>query len=579
MKAYWQIVRDNNLRPLRFLLLYLLLAVLVSIGNVYTSWLTGSIGQASVASDMDEVVRILLIMAAVTAAKVIFSALATLLSARNTGKTAYRIRGGLTRHVTSVSYTDLSRERGGDLLSLYTNELEHAGELVSTDTYNLMMETVTLLVSVVFMLTINLWITLIFFALFPPFAWIQIRISKPIMEQRVKALEIKGELNSVLNDSLQNTSTVLAYSLETQMEERYQKKYQTYFEYAMRRVKSYVRLVVSGIMGAFLPALFLTTASAMAVASGEMSVGAFIAYSAIGGTANSWLTMLSQRLGTVRVKSAAAQRLSHHMRGVPEDTSGDGAVSTVCPEGMPALCFEDVAFAYEEGSPVLNGLSFSIQPGSKVALVGESGCGKSTVMMLMLGLYEADSGMFTIHGEDARMLPKQALRSAMAYVPQDCFLFPGTIGGNICCFEPGDARRLEEACRDAGILDFIQSLPDGFDTVLTESGENLSGGQRQRIAIARALYRDAPIVLLDEATSALDPATEAAILDMFYESMRGKTAVVVAHRLQSVTACDRILVIEHGTVVEDGDYEKLLKADGAFARLYARQKEESGDAE
>jgi len=192
-------------------------------------------------------------------------------------------------------------------------------------------------------------------------------------------------------------------------------------------------------------------------------------------------------------------------------------------------------------------------------------------LKLLLGLYEPQSGNIFISGKNINVLSKTALRAHFAYVPQDNFMFPESIGENILCVNPGsrDKSKLEESCRNAGILDFINGLPDKFGTVLSESAENVSGGQRQRLAIARAFYKDSPAVLFDEATSALDPVTVEGILNTFEALMENRTVLMAAHRVKAIAACNTIIVMEAGKIVGTGIHEELINDNAVYASLYA----------
>jgi ABC-type multidrug transport system fused ATPase/permease subunit len=218
---------------------------------------------------------------------------------------------------------------------------------------------------------------------------------------------------------------------------------------------------------------------------------------------------------------------------------------------------------------VLEDVNLSIKAGSKMAIVGGSGSGKSTMLKLLLGLYEPTKGEIAINNKATTTYTKADLRNIFAYVPQDSFLFPESIGKNITLEnEIADMARLEKACAEAGILDFINSLPDGLNSILTEGADNISGGQRQRIAMARAFYKNAPVILFDEATSSLDPATEAAILSSFANVAAGKTVIMVAHRPMAIAACDVIIVMENGKVAGVGSHDELLKNNEAYQNLY-----------
>jgi ATP-binding cassette subfamily B protein len=237
-----------------------------------------------------------------------------------------------------------------------------------------------------------------------------------------------------------------------------------------------------------------------------------------------------------------------------------------------AIEYRDIHFAYRAGEPVLRGLSLTAEPGKVTALVGPSGGGKSTVLNLLLRLYESDRGAITIDGQDIKVVSRRSLRQAIGYVGQHVFLFRGTIRDNIAFGRP-DATEAEivAAAQAAFAHDFIMASPRGYDTPVGEHGLQLSGGQRQRIAIARALIKDAPIILLDEATAALDSESERQVQEALDRLTQGRTTIVIAHRLHTITHADRIHVVEDGVVVESGVHDDLLRRDGRYASFYRMQ--------
>ncbi|MEX0759874.1 MAG: ABC transporter ATP-binding protein, partial [Tistlia sp.] len=246
----------------------------------------------------------------------------------------------------------------------------------------------------------------------------------------------------------------------------------------------------------------------------------------------------------------------------------------------PSLAFEGVRFSYPGGrAPAHQGLSFAVRAGERVGIVGASGSGKSSILRLLLRFYDPQEGRVLLGGRDLRTLGFEALRRHYAIVGQDTYLFHGTVEENLRLGDPQASReRLEAAAEAAKAHDFIRALPQGYDTVIGERGIRLSGGQRQRIAIARALLRDAPILLLDEALSAVDADNEAAIQEALDRLMAGRTTLVLAHRLSSVIGCDRILVMDQGRVVEAGSHAELVARRGAYWRLMAEQLQ-GGEAE
>jgi ATP-binding cassette, subfamily B, bacterial len=250
------------------------------------------------------------------------------------------------------------------------------------------------------------------------------------------------------------------------------------------------------------------------------------------------------------------------------------------PPARGAIAFEHVGFAYEGApdTPVIDDLGFSIKPGERVAIVGASGAGKSTVFQLIMRFYDCDRGLVLVDGVDVKAVDPAALRARIATVPQEASIFGGTVSENIA-YGRDDASEaeIEAAARRAAADDFIRDLDKGYETILGERGVTLSGGQRQRLAIARAILKDAPILLLDEATSALDAHSEAQVQAALDDVMSGRTTLVIAHRLATVLKADRILVMEGGRIVEEGDHASLVAKDGVYARL-ARLQFEPGAA-
>ncbi|MET9624650.1 ABC transporter ATP-binding protein [Streptomyces sp. NPDC006464] len=234
--------------------------------------------------------------------------------------------------------------------------------------------------------------------------------------------------------------------------------------------------------------------------------------------------------------------------------------------------FEQVTFAHGGGKPLFEGLDLAVSSGTRIGLVGRSGGGKTTLTRLLLRMTDIDAGRILVGGQDISRLRQADLRSLIAYVPQDPAMFHRTLRDNIAFARPGatdaEIRRAAEA---AHVSEFVEALPDGYDTMVGERGVKLSGGQRQRVALARAILRDAPILLLDEATSALDSESEILVQDALWRLMEGRTALVVAHRLSTVATMDRLIVLDRGRIIEQGTHQELLEAEGAYAKLWQHQ--------
>jgi ATP-binding cassette, subfamily B, heavy metal transporter len=373
-------------------------------------------------------------------------------------------------------------------------------------------------------------------------------------------------------DSLLNYETVKYFGNEGHVAGRYDRSLAEVERLTVRALafRSLTGVVLVTIIGAGMAAILLL--SARRVASGAMTVGELV-------LVNTYLLQLvrpMERLGQLyrSIKQAFVdlEQLLELLEERPGVEDRPGAVPLPAGEGPCAVAFEGVRFGYGPERVILEGVSFRAAPGRKVALVGPTGAGKSTVARLLFRFYDPDEGRVLLDGRDLRDLTQESVRAAMAVVPQDAVLFNDTIGYNIA-FGRVDAApgEVEAAARAAALHDFVAGLPDGYGTLVGERGLKLSGGEKQRVAIARALLTRPRVLILDEATSALDSATERAIQASLREASRGVTTLVVAHRLSTVADADEILVLDRGRIVERGRHEDLLRRGGLYARLWRRQ--------
>ncbi len=371
-------------------------------------------------------------------------------------------------------------------------------------------------------------------------------------------------------DSLLNFETVKYFGNEALEVERYDGALRRYEEAA---VKSQSALGALNFGQSLIIAAGLTALMAMAaegIIEKTMSVGDFV-------LVNTYLMQLAQPLGVFgwvyrSVRQATVDM--HQMFALLDEKStildAPSAPPLSVSEGH--VRFEGVSFGYDERRPILSGVSFEVPPGHTVALVGQSGAGKSTIGRLLFRFWDPDEGRVTIDGVDIRSVTQSSLRAKIGVVPQDTVLFNDTLAYNLEYAKPGASmEELREAARQAAILDFIERTPDGWMTRVGERGLKLSGGEKQRIAIARVFLSEPPILLLDEATSALDSRTELTIQGHLREASRGRTTLVIAHRLSTVVHADAILVLEGGRIVERGRHGDLLAAGGVYAQMWRQQ--------
>jgi len=317
--------------------------------------------------------------------------------------------------------------------------------------------------------------------------------------------------------------------------------------------------------------------AASEVTAGAMTVGGFVAVNAYMIQLFVPLNFLGFVYREIRRALTDMQKMFGLLDRVPRVRDATDAQAPPQVGGSPEVRFDDVQFGYHAARPILRGVSFTIAPGQKLAVVGASGAGKSTLARLLFRFYDPDGGRILVNGVDLRAMPQDALRQLIGVVPQDTVLFNDTIEYNIAYGRPGASRaEVERAARLAHLETFIARLPQGYDTPVGERGLKVSGGEKQRIAIARALLKDPPILILDEATSSLDSGAEAAILDALHAATERRTTLVIAHRLSTVTDADCIVVLDQGRVIEQGRHPELLALGGVYAGLWNLQLREQG---
>ncbi len=458
----------------------------------------------------------------------------------------------------------------GTLVSRFTNDANLLRAAVSTALTGIVREflTVVFLVAVMFYQD---WVLALFASIVFPVAILPVvKIGRRMRKVSTSVQAEMGRFTALLSQTFQGARHVKAYGMEDHETRRASAVVETLFELVckMMRVRASSRPIMENLGG-------LAIAGVIAwggwhVIEGTTTTGAFFSFITALLLAYQPMKNLANLNANLQEGLAAAQRMYALLDTEPAIVDREGAPALEVKGGT--IAFNSARFAYGPRAPALDGVTLTIPAGKTAALVGPSGSGKSTILNLIPRFYDVASGSVRIDGADVRDVTLKSLREAIALVSQEVVLFDDTVRANIAYGRPGAFDDdIRAAARAAAAADFIAALPDGYETVVGEHGVKLSGGQRQRIAIARAMLKDAPILLLDEATSALDSESEKLVQDALDRLMKGRTTLVIAHRLSTVIGADVIYVIEDGRVVESGAHAELMAKNGVYSRLYDMQ--------
>ncbi|MEN2980696.1 lipid A export permease/ATP-binding protein MsbA [Tistrella bauzanensis] len=463
----------------------------------------------------------------------------------------------------------------GRLIARFTHDVQLVRKSAAAAMTSLAKESLT----VIFLVGLMFWqdwlLAIIAFVVFPIAILPISRLGRRMRKVSDRAQDQVGRLTGILEETFLGARHVKAYGMEAYEGRRMGRTVEEIYRLTGKAER--IRAAASPIMetlGGVAVGLVIFYGGAQVVA-GETTPGAFFSFVTALLMAYRPAKTLANLNANLQEGLAAAHRVFELIDMPVRITDAPDARPLTALTGGPvrgAIRFEDARFTYGEGAPALDGLTLDVPAGQRVALVGASGAGKSTVINLIPRFYDLDGGRLTIDGADIRAVTLSSLRAAIALVSQEVTLFNDTVAANIRYgrTDASDAE-VEAAARDAAAHDFITRLPQGYDTLVGEHGSSLSGGQRQRISIARAMLKNAPILLLDEATSALDTESERAVQDALARLMAGRTVLVVAHRLSTIIDADLICVMDRGRVIEQGSHSELIAAGGAYARLHALQ--------
>lgn len=480
------------------------------------------------------------------------------------------VRDKLYGHIQTLSMPYFIRTPTGVLISRITNDVNMIQSSVTNAVTELIRESLKLLglVAVVFYRSVEL--ALIAMVVFPLVVYPISQFGRRLKHYSTKSMDVMGHVMSILDEGISGIRIVKAYNMEEYEKERFSTENRRYYRNWMKRIA--VRALSSPLMEliAGLAGAFILWYGGMQVVEGSLSAGDFASFILAMGMLYSPIRKLNTVNIEVQEGIAAAKRIFNVLDTTPEIGDKAGAEDLGRVDGE--FAFHDVSFTYTGDEYALTGVSFTARRGQRVALVGESGSGKTTIANLLPRLFEVSSGQIVVGGRDIRDVTMKSLRRNIAMVTQEMVLFNDTIRANIAYgTENATQESIQEAARAARAHDFIMQMPHTYDTVVGESGVRLSGGQRQRICIARAIIKDAPILILDEATSALDTESEREVQAALERLMKDRTTLIIAHRLSTIIRADHIIVLNKGEIVEEGSHQELMEKNGYYARLYTIQ--------
>lgn len=524
------------------------------------------------AVDLEQLTGYLIIMAVIFACSAALSFFQGLLSARLSQQTVRNMRGDLFRKISRlpIGYTDSHRH--GDIMSRMTNDVENVSNAVSQSITTLFSCVLTLVGALVMMLYYSWQMTLIAMVSIPLSVLVSSKLGTFMRKYFVRQQRLLGQLNGQVEENVTSYKTVVAFGKEEEAVEKFSAVSSELRTCAVKaKVWGSIMGPIMNFIGNLQYVLIAATGGWMVLSGiGAVTVGSIQAMLQYSKKFTHPINQIANQYSSILTALAGAERIFEIMDSADEVDNGTRSLTGNDVKGN--IEFRSLQFGYVPGEPVLKGLNLSVQKGQKIAIVGATGSGKTTIVNLLTRFYELDGGSITVDGVDITQIPKADLRRMIAIVLQDTVLFSDTIRNNIKYGHPeADDEKMKAAARTAKADHFIERLPQGYDTVLAESGANLSQGQRQLLAIARAVLADPKILILDEATSNVDTRTEMHIQQAMVALMKDRTSLIIAHRLSTIRDADRIVVIKDGIVAEAGTHEQLLSLGGEYAKLYSNQ--------
>lgn len=481
------------------------------------------------------------------------------------------IRRKINDKILSLSPSFFEVNKAGDLLAQLSGDTTTIYNIISSSLSVMMRNIVMLTGGIILMISTSLKLTSIIGVIIPLLVMLVAIMGRTTRQLSRKSQDKVAELTSITDEIIHNIKTIQAYGQERFEKERFEGKLSDLITVSLNRITSRSILTFGLIVGIFSTVGIVLWVGSRDVIDGSITPGQLSSFVFLTIICGASLVALSETINNIQKASGVSERISEFLMKVPEIQNCQNPLVLKDIDSPPKIEFKNVTFFYPSKPEIaiLNKISLEFERGKTTAIVGESGAGKSTIIQLILRFYNVSDGEILYNGENISKIDLHSLRREFAYVGQDPAIFSASIYENIA-YSRTDAtfEEVREAATAAAALEFIEELPKGFDTFVGEKGVRLSGGQKQRIAIARAIVKNPKVLLLDEATSSLDNNNELLVQQGLQNLMKGRTSIVVAHRLSTVKNADKIIVIKDGTLYEEGNNEELLAKEGYYARLY-----------
>ncbi len=522
--------------------------------------------------DLDALINLLIIVVILYIISSVFSYLQSILLIEVTTKISYDLRERLIEKILNLPMDKVEENKRGDILSRVTNDVDSLQNGITQSFIQLTTAVITIVGVFIMMLTINVWMTLATIILIP-IAFLLIRfMTKYSQTYFLRQLEFKGSLNAQIEETFTGHDIILTFNQEEISMEKFESDNENWFT---QEWKSQFYSSLNGPLMNFISNftyVVVAVLGAVFVLQRAIAVGDILAFFQYTQSFTRPIQQITRVMNQIQTAMAASERIFEFLEFEDEQNPSTRQLTTI----KDGITFDNVSFSYTPNEKIIKDLSFDVKKGEKIAIVGETGAGKTTIVKLLMRFYDINSGSIRIDGVDIDEYDKHSLRSMMGMVLQDSWLFSDTIANNIR-YGNLDASddEVADAARQVYADDFIRQSSEGYDSILNEDSDNISHGQKQLLTIARTILSKKEVLILDEATSSVDTRTEKLIQQAMDKLMEGKTSFIIAHRLSTIRNADKIIVIENGEIIEQGTHEELLALEGYYYNTLNSQSKEN----